>query len=728
MDVESGFSEDNVQGSTRLKSNNSSWQLYKAATEDDRNKLVDLLNRVSAEKGVSQPAILCQVRSQGNTMLHLAVRFGRETNVTLLLECNPSLLRMRNWKGDTALHVAARYGRQEIAVVLIDFERHISGRGNFVSKYSRGYLLERLANEAEISREHLLKMLKNQAIKRSFDTLLLEEDIEEEEISAEESLAMPYKPISEIYSFEPEWRSVENTRKLQDLVVKLQNESKEPLAMLRNANGDTALHEAFISRQERVVSILIGLTSEVWFLLNKEKKSPLYLAVEAGYEASVEVMLRDPVEIENFKKWQKGLSPVRAAILARNEDILRKLLEKEPRLVDLRHEEEEPYSRVGEVGSALHLAASCGYVKVVDVLLAFDPFSATERDISGSFPIHVASRTGHVDVIAKLLPYCLDLIAMTENQGRNILHIAAESGKYDVLRYILKQREHQILVNQMDGEGNTPLHLASMHWHPKIVNALARYDGTDLNAINKEGLTALGIIERSMDLMPSFRKLLTWGALKAGCASPIQPNKIGQYSKHDGSNNETKMKRYKDRVNTLLLVATLVATVTFAAGFTMPGGYNNSAPDQGMATMLRSFKLQAFVLCDTIAMYSSIIVAVTLIWAQLGDFNLAANALRLAVPLMGISLTTMSLAFMAGIYLVVGKLSWLAITVLVVGLIFQVLQALLFLPLWLPVSWSNHHFFSYIFRYLFWLLLVTGCVTDDTDNAAAPSYTVMTSR
>lgn len=127
-------------------------------------------------------------------------------------------------------------------------------------------------------------------------------------------------------------------------------------------------------------------------------------------------------------------------------------------------------------------------------------------------------------------------------------------------------------------------------------------------------------------------------------------------------------------------------------------------------------------------MYSSIIVAVTLIWAQLGDFNLAANALRLAVPLMGISLTTMSLAFMAGIYLVVGKLSWLAITVLVVGLIFQVLQALLFLPLWLPVSWSNHHFFSYIFRYLFWLLLVTGCVTDDTDNAAAPSYTVMTSR
>lgn len=32
----------------------------------------------------------------------------------------------------------------------------------------------------------------------------------------------------------------------------------------------------------------------------------------------------------------------------------------------------------------------------------------------------------------------------------------------------------------------------------------------------------------------------------------------------------------RNRVNTLLVVATLVATMTFAAGFTMPGGYSNS--------------------------------------------------------------------------------------------------------------------------------------------------------
>ncbi|KAK1371773.1 hypothetical protein POM88_037865 [Heracleum sosnowskyi] len=81
----------------------------------------------------------------------------------------------------------------------------------------------------------------------------------------------------------------------------------------------------------------------------------------------------------------------------------------------------------------------------------------------------------------------------------------------------------------------------------------------------------------------------------------------------------------KDRVNTLLLVATLIATVTFAAGFTMPGGYSNSEPDKGKATLLNKLTFQMFVICDTIAMYCAIMVAVTLIWAQLDVLHLVSR-------------------------------------------------------------------------------------------------------
>ncbi|KAF7141947.1 hypothetical protein RHSIM_Rhsim06G0145700 [Rhododendron simsii] len=128
------------------------------------------------------------------------------------------------------------------------------------------------------------------------------------------------------------------------------------------------------------------------------------------------------------------------------------------------------------------------------------------------------------------------------------------------------------------------------------------------------------------------------------------------------------MENYKDRINTLLLVATLVATVTYTAGFTMPGGYNNSDPNQGMATMLNKSKFQIFVISNTIAVYSPMIVAVSLIWAQLGDLNLILTSLRLALPLLRLALSMMSLAFKAGVYLAVSKLTWLANVVLIMPL------------------------------------------------------------
>ena len=170
---------------------------------------------------------------------------------------------------------------------------------------------------------------------------------------------------------------------------------------------------------------------------------------------------------------------------------------------------------------------------------------------------------------------------------------------------------------------------------------------------------------------------------------------------------------YKDRVNTLLLVSTLVATVTFAAGFTIPGGYNSSGEDQGMATMLSNNVFHAFIFCNTIAMFSSIFVAVTLIWAQLGDIHLVLIALRAALPLLGVALATMSLAFLAGIYLVVSKLSWLANAIMIMGSVFLVALLSLYFFHWFPMSSSNR-IMRYISYYPFRLLLVvTGSAADN---------------
>lgn len=165
------------------------------------------------------------------------------------------------------------------------------------------------------------------------------------------------------------------------------------------------------------------------------------------------------------------------------------------------------------------------------------------------------------------------------------------------------------------------------------------------------------------------------------------------------------MEKYKDRVNTLLLVSTLVATITFAAGFTLPGGYSISDKNVGMAAMLRKKAFHIFIFCDAIAMYSSIVVAVSLIWAQLGDLRLALNAITIAQPLLVIALTMMSMAFSAGIFLVVRNLHWLSIVVLVIGVAFLAGLLVLLVPLCMSLSSSNR-IARYISYYPFCLLML----------------------
>lgn len=161
----------------------------------------------------------------------------------------------------------------------------------------------------------------------------------------------------------------------------------------------------------------------------------------------------------------------------------------------------------------------------------------------------------------------------------------------------------------------------------------------------------------------------------------------------------------KDRVNTLLLVSALVATVTFAAGFTMPGGTKNSGKHEGMASMTHKIQFQLFVIFDSIAVYSSIIVAIMLMWAQLGDLDLLLNALRMAQRLLGVSLTMMSLAFLTGVNLVVTELLWLYIVTLIMGSLALIILLALFVPLFLPYT-STILIFRYISYYPFKLLML----------------------
>ncbi|KAK6919047.1 Ankyrin repeat, partial [Dillenia turbinata] len=469
-------------------------------------------------------------------------------------------------------------------------------------------------------------------------------------------------------------------------------EAANNVLLIPNGLRNTALHEALMNHHLAVAELVISAGPEAWNYPNEEGKGPLYLAAEGGYVGLMEKMLDNGAMPDHL-----GKSPVHAAILGKKTGALEMIYNMKPELFRLKDEENQ---------TPLHWAVREGYLEGIHFMLEQSTVDVYEVDKSGSCPLHLASSEGHADIVQELLKYCPEAKELLNGQGQNILHVAAMRGRFNVVEYLLKGQDHVKLINDKDVQGNTPLHLATIHCRPRIVHDLTLDKRIDINIVNKEGRTALDIAEGCWKRQALFREVLMVMALKT--AGAIRASHLN--CPEDGKDkNQEKMKiikgKHKDKIDTLLLVATLITTVTFAAGFTVPGGTDISGPRTGKATMLQnSWYFSVFLLCDNIAMYSSVTVVITLMWAQLGDIHLAKEALKLAFPLLGISLMTMSVAFAADIYIVVGNLRWLANLIWIMGVLFLISLLFLFTPLWLPFS-LGYRYLNCITHYPLWLLM-----------------------
>ena len=147
----------------------------------------------------------------------------------------------------------------------------------------------------------------------------------------------------------------------------------------------------------------------------------------------------------------------------------------------------------------LHWAASAGYLKGVSILLEQCNDCGIESDKNGFNALHLASEGGHVEVLKELLIHCVDPKEIIDNKGRNILHIAATRGKINVVKYILQDPELENMINDMDNDGNTPLHLATLHKQAKVVYALTCDKRVNLNKMNLRNQTALDVNEKDAD-------------------------------------------------------------------------------------------------------------------------------------------------------------------------------------------------------------------------------------
>ena len=138
----------------------------------------------------------------------------------------------------------------------------------------------------------------------------------------------------------------------------------------------------------------------------------------------------------------------------------------------------------------------------------------------------------------------------------------------------------------------------------------------------------------------------------------------GSSSKSKDVREDESMAFTKRLGETHLIVAALVATVSCAAGFTLPGGYNDS---DGKAKLTENLAFKAFIMMDTLAVVLSVsAVLVYFVMSLHKDEDILAKQLLWGVSLTMLSVVVMVVAFVTGLVVVLpfDSLLWFVVCML----------------------------------------------------------------
>ncbi|KAL9408556.1 hypothetical protein AB3S75_047015 [Citrus x aurantiifolia] len=332
---------------------------------------------------------------------------------------------------------------------------------------------------------------------------------------------------------------------------------------------------------------------------------------------------------------------------------LEKLLEEKKNLI----KETDQYG-----WTPIHYAAYHGNYRTINLLLETDQYALDIADKDRKMTVlHLAAGQGHAKIVEAIIsknPECCELV---DNRGWNFLHYAMVSFHVGQLTNLLENNPlARSLIDEGDAEGNTPLHVLAAIRPNECDVDLVRKTQANYDAVNKQNV--------------SVRHIFNYGypELKEEIQKLSKDVGRGQYSK--GVRRAVKKyvikENYKDTRASHLVVAALIATVAFAAAFTVPGGYRS---ENGTAILRRNKAFQLFMVADSIAMAFSLSAVVTHFWLsyvteETKDFN--EDLFHASIWFTLLSMAAMVIAFVTGTYAMLALSLGLAIITSLIGLSF----------------------------------------------------------
>ncbi|XP_062231795.1 uncharacterized protein LOC133929168 [Phragmites australis] len=468
----------------------------------------------------------------------------------------------------------------------------------------------------------------------------------------------------------------------------------------QNKRGETALHEAVRFGNVKIVEALMNKDKKLARVVARDGTSPLYLASSLGHHK----IARDLHNSDDKLSYSgpSGQNALHAAVL-HDKEMTKLLLGWNKDLVK---------QRDIEGSTPLHFAASAPDPSLQFTLFVFssgnferysfgfyflppkclakifewmklslpqllqaDPTAAFQPDKHGSFPVHVAASADCMVSVIILLTRYPACAGLRDAEGRTFLHVAVLKKRHHVVKFVCKwPRPFKSVVNIQDKDGHTALHLAIRDGELDISRCLIGNRYVHINLQNKEGKTPMDLSTGNVKAgfyfgLTAPRRILSMLTFADALTGNRRRDRMQEYN-NPRLNEDDESRKITNFAQIVGIGSVLVATATFTAALTMPGGVwtpgdsekaaGAAPPPAGTPVLAGSYAFDGFVISNTLAFICSTLATFSLVYCGVAavDLQKRIQLVSFSLALLLCAARSFCAAFAFSLFLLLAKVEY----------------------------------------------------------------------